>query len=323
MKHILFFIGFLTSNLFAIAQNNLTHIVKSGETLSGIAKQYKVSLRELELINNTNEQVIIRPGQKLVIPLGKTANTPKSVISTNATNPTMVSKNQYKVVAGDNMTKIARMFKVQEKQLLEWNNLKTDVILIGQVLYISKPENFTVKKVENTIPKTITKPATKDIAANENTNQKTVEPVTNNIDLPKQQEVVKQSEKVESAAPLKPIIEPKKENAQQTITDPTNATLITSAFENLFTSTGNNIKVKAATFKTGAGWQDKKFYVLSNTIAVGTTVKLNYKNKATFAKVLGTLPQQANEEQVQIRMSTATAASIGAFESTFDVDVAF
>ena len=51
--------------------------------------------------------------------------------------------------------------------------------------------------------------------------------------------------------------------------------------------------------------------------------RLNYKNKSTYAKVLGTLPQQANEEQVQIRMSTATAASIGAFDAVFDVEIMY
>lgn len=321
MKHIFLFILFITINALANAQNNITHIVKSGETLSGIAKQYKVALRDVELINNINEKVIIRVGQKLIIPNGKSTSSTNSAKPTTPNNAGLVGKNQYKVAAGDNMTKIARMFNVQEKQLLEWNNMKNDLILIGQVLYISKPDNFTAKKVEPTPAKTVTKPEVKDITqATENKPQimEETKPLQE-----KKNDIVTQETK-SLAVPSTTTEIKKTEPIPTTKQEPSNSGIIVpSFFQNLFSATGNVNMVKAATFKTGAGWQDKKFYILSNNIAVGTTVKLNYKNKTTFAKVLGTLPQQQNEEQVQLRMSTATAASIGAFDTIFDVEVVY
>jgi LysM repeat protein len=321
MKHIFFVIICIFSLSIAQGQN-ITHIVKTGETLSGIAKQYKVSLRDVELINNLNDKVIIRVGQKIVIPNGKataanTSTTPTKPALNNNNN--LLGKNQYKVAAGDNMTKIARMFNVQEKQLLEWNNMKNDLILIGQVLYISKPENFSPKKLEPSIAKVENKPEVKEIKVAE-TKPQVTEPVKTNTAI--QTNTAVKPENNETTAPIaevkktEPISLPKQEQNIAT-------NIVSSAFENSFTATGKSNIAKASTFKTGAGWQDKKFYILSNTIAIGTTVKLNYKTKSTFAKVLGTLPQQQNEEQVQLRMSTATAASIGAFETIFDVEVVY
>lgn len=322
MKYFFLSIGFIFTFFVVSAQNNLTHIVKSGETLSGIAKQYKVLLKDVEAINNINEKVIIRVGQKLVIPLGKTS-TAKTTTTTNNTataNAPMVSKNQYKVVAGDNMTKIARMFNVQEKQLLEWNNLKSDLILVGQVLYINKPESFVAKKQEAIAPKPQPKPVVNEEKNTEIASPKVQQTTTKSIEEPKQ---VSNNEALVTPTVKDVKKEIEQPIAKQEVNLATTTSTIPSAFEGYYSATGNNINVKAATFKTGAGWQDKKFYILSNTIATGTTVKLHYKNKSTYAKVLGTLPQQANEEQVQIRMSTATAASIGAFDAVFDVEIMY
>ena len=45
------------------------HAVRSGETLSGIAKQYKVSLQTLRSVNGKSNDML-RVGEKLQIPLG-------------------------------------------------------------------------------------------------------------------------------------------------------------------------------------------------------------------------------------------------------------
>jgi LysM repeat protein len=48
--------------------NALHHTVKLGETLSGIAKQYGVSTKELGTVNNISDPAKIKPGMELVIP---------------------------------------------------------------------------------------------------------------------------------------------------------------------------------------------------------------------------------------------------------------
>ena len=52
----------------AASPDAVKHVVKHGETLGGIAAQYKVSLGELGVANNINDPKMIREGQVLVIP---------------------------------------------------------------------------------------------------------------------------------------------------------------------------------------------------------------------------------------------------------------
>jgi LysM repeat protein len=43
------------------------HIVKSGETLSSIARKYRTSVESLVRLNNIKNPALIRPGQKIRI----------------------------------------------------------------------------------------------------------------------------------------------------------------------------------------------------------------------------------------------------------------
>jgi membrane-bound lytic murein transglycosylase D len=52
----------------AASPDAVKHVVKHGETLGGIAAQYKVSKGELAVANNINDPKMIREGQVLVIP---------------------------------------------------------------------------------------------------------------------------------------------------------------------------------------------------------------------------------------------------------------
>jgi LysM repeat protein len=47
---------------------SITHVVKSGETLGGIARKYQVSVGEIATANNITDPAKIRPGQSLIIP---------------------------------------------------------------------------------------------------------------------------------------------------------------------------------------------------------------------------------------------------------------
>lgn len=63
--------------------------------------------------------------------------------------PSPVEPTTYKVKRGDNLTKIATMFGVTVKQLVEWNNIKNpNLIYPGQVLAIKEPvkEYYIVKR---------------------------------------------------------------------------------------------------------------------------------------------------------------------------------
>ncbi|KXU35478.1 hypothetical protein AXK11_06240 [Cephaloticoccus primus] len=59
----------------AEARTSLTHVVRAGETLGGIARRYKVRVGDIALANNISDPAKIRQGQSLVIPGGRVSTT--------------------------------------------------------------------------------------------------------------------------------------------------------------------------------------------------------------------------------------------------------
>ncbi len=51
-----------------LAGESITHVVKPGETLGGIARKYQVSVGEIATANNITDPAKIRPGRELAIP---------------------------------------------------------------------------------------------------------------------------------------------------------------------------------------------------------------------------------------------------------------
>jgi hypothetical protein len=78
----------------------------------------------------------------------------------------------------------------------------------------------------------------------------------------------------------------------------------------------------AAVFKSLSGWDDKKFYVLTNMLPVGTIVRITTPElKSICAKVINSLPEVGNT--VQYRLNDAAAAILGINNKTFPVTVTY
>jgi LysM repeat protein len=60
-----------------VPTEGLKHVVKSGETLGGIARKYDVKMSEIAVANNISDPAKIKPGQELIIP-GWDPKEPKS-----------------------------------------------------------------------------------------------------------------------------------------------------------------------------------------------------------------------------------------------------
>ena len=78
----------------------------------------------------------------------------------------------------------------------------------------------------------------------------------------------------------------------------------------------------AAVFKSLSGWEDKKFYILTNQLPIGTIVRITTSDlKSICAKVINALPEADN--LIQYRLSDASAAILGINKKTFQISVTY
>ena len=110
------------------------YVVQKKDTLWGIAKQYNITVDELKKENNlTSNSLTI--GQILKIPQKE-----------------KVTDNYYIVKKGDTLYGISKKFNISINRLKELNNLKTNLLAIGQNLLIVdnvNPEEYIVEKGDN------------------------------------------------------------------------------------------------------------------------------------------------------------------------------
>lgn len=144
-QHIL--IPVAQADLFASGLENLDqservgwkrYQVKSGDTLGKIARQHKLTLKELKRINQLSSNTI-RLGQALFIP---TASKPGQhyTFSLNervARSQGRAQAQRYKVRSGDSLWSISRRFGVNYEDIARWNKLSVNGTLkLGQKLLI-------------------------------------------------------------------------------------------------------------------------------------------------------------------------------------------
>jgi membrane-bound lytic murein transglycosylase D len=133
------------------------HRVEAGETLTAIAKKYRVTPVSIAEANDLERGEGLTAGEKLIIP---------------ATRPLEETKSRlvrYRVRKGDTLGGIADQFSVTSEQVRKWNGLKSGKVSRGMVLRIytvgGPPETHTVKhstkssvKKKTTSSKSTTKP---------------------------------------------------------------------------------------------------------------------------------------------------------------------
>ena len=82
------------------------------------------------------------------------------------------------------------------------------------------------------------------------------------------------------------------------------------------------IEGTAAVFKSVSGWEDKKFYILTNELPVGTLVRITTPDlKSICAKVISALPEVSTT--IKYRLNDAAAAILGISNKTFPITVTY
>ncbi|MGM0865417.1 MAG: LysM peptidoglycan-binding domain-containing protein [Bacillota bacterium] len=128
-------------------ENNDEHkyAVKRGDTLYSLAKRYGTTIKHLKQLNGmVSDQINI--GQFLLVPAEQMQSTTGEL---------------YTVVPGDTLWGVANRFGISQEELSKSNDLKMDMLLIGQHLFIpgkaevteaeiiGAPDKFTVEFLKN------------------------------------------------------------------------------------------------------------------------------------------------------------------------------
>lgn len=112
----------------------IEHTVLKGETIWGLARKYKVGMRDINDANPSVDPDNLKVGQKLVIPKAA-SSAPTQTASTLATPPAATASDKvYVVKRGDNLTQIAKKHGTTVASLRQLNNLSGDIIKPGQKL---------------------------------------------------------------------------------------------------------------------------------------------------------------------------------------------
>lgn len=111
------------------------HTIKRGETLSGIAREHKISVQQIKSFNGLHSTKLIA-GKTLKIPT-QGQKSLYAQIKANQPKPKNTKKTLYTVRAGDTWWDIARKFGVSHKNLAKWNGKSSvDTLSIGSKLVI-------------------------------------------------------------------------------------------------------------------------------------------------------------------------------------------
>jgi LysM repeat protein len=98
--------------------------VEPGETLTSLAKKYKVTAAAIAAANSLGNSTALTSGDKLIIPATQPENETKSRLV------------RYRVRKGDTLGGIADQFSVSTDQLRKWNALKSGRVSRGMVLRV-------------------------------------------------------------------------------------------------------------------------------------------------------------------------------------------
>lgn len=110
------------------------HTIAPGDTPAKIARKYGISLEQLREANPTMDDRRLRIGQKLQIPAPARKELAAAAAQPGAGAETGVTVHVVK--SGETLTRIAARYGTTVKELRQFNNLRTDRILVNQKLKI-------------------------------------------------------------------------------------------------------------------------------------------------------------------------------------------
>lgn len=127
---------------FAPSASFVRHRVRSGETISTIARRYRTSTTAIIRLNNLRRNGLIVAGQVIRVPVSSRT---VAVSQPSAVNQGGNQK-YYTIQRGDTLLGIARRFNISVDTLKKINNLKSNQIQAGQLLRLSRLDAVKAEK---------------------------------------------------------------------------------------------------------------------------------------------------------------------------------
>jgi membrane-bound lytic murein transglycosylase D len=111
------------------------HVVRSGETMSGVARRYGVGLDDLRAANPRIRSTKLRPGQLVIVP---THGPILAEVARQVSAPEPADMTWHRVRSGETLGSIARRYHVSQRQIQNWNGMgRSTRIRAGQRLRVS------------------------------------------------------------------------------------------------------------------------------------------------------------------------------------------
>ena len=319
MKKFILILAFLP--LFAIAQQNLllvegfgtniyiNHSAAPKENFYSIGRLYNISPKDVAPFNKLSLENGLSIGQTIKVPL--------KAVNFTQTNNVAVDESAipvyHKVATNETLFQVSNKFgKVPAASLKKWNNLNSDDINEGQNLivgYLKVKKDLSAFVQQGTrIPNAdIVKVAVKEKVADKNKTVKVIEPIAK----PAEKDVmavVEKKDNVFDKTTIKDVV------PEKSVSGTNNRE---GFFKTMFNNTGKIESGTAGIFKSTSGWEDGKYYCLHNTAEQNSIVKITNPatGKFVYAKVLDVMPDLKQNNELNVRISSAAAEALGADNS--------
>ena len=316
-----FILILLSLPLFAAAQQNALIVEGSGsniyinhnaapkENFYSIGRLYNISPKDVAPFNKLTLENGLSIGQTIKVPLK-----PVNFTQTNNVAVDEIAVPVYhKVATNETLFQVSNKFgKVSAASLKKWNNLNSDNINEGQNLivgYLKVKKDLSAFAQQGTkIPNAdVAQVAVKEKVADKQKIVKVIEPVAK----PAAEDVMVVLEKKDNVFDKSTIKDVVKEKSASSINNRE------GFFKTMFNNTGKIESGTAGIFKSTSGWEDGKYYCLHNTAEQNSIVKITNPatGKFVYAKVLDVMPDLKQNNELNLRISSAAAEALGADNS--------
>ena len=301
------------------------HLIKAKETWTGIAREHKIAVKDLQDANSGISDLKI--GQVIYVPITEVKSIseikttpPKDQINTKNEKPvsvkapvvaeqTVAKKASYiyhTVKKGETLYSISKLYKKPIADVMKWNNLKSNEISLGSNLIVGTEDAKPEKSASIIAPITQNenvKPVNAVEEYNKQLKETAIKPTSEN----KSVEKTESKEKTE----IKAIDSSKTKDTPVKDIQPGGVEQVNE--------TG------VATWFNDQELNQNKFYALHRTAPIGTIIKVTNRmnNNSVFVKVVGVLPATGDNDNIIIKITSASAQRIGAIDQKFTAELSY